>query len=110
MSNMATIHITRAEAVRDIENVLDQAAAGTDIVIESETGGSLLLLQGGGISEEATDPEHEAWLDAEMREGLREANDLNAVWIPNEVVTADFLARRVQLLARIEEEEKAKAS
>ena len=51
MSNMAPIHIRRAEAVRDIENVLDQAATpGTLIVIESTTGETLLLLRGGDVS------------------------------------------------------------
>ena len=33
MSSMATIHITRAEAIRDIERLLDQAAGGADILV-----------------------------------------------------------------------------
>jgi hypothetical protein len=97
MSNMATIHITRAEAVRDIENVLDQAAAGTDIVIESETGGSLLLLH-------PADLEYEAWLRADTLEGLSEANDPNAVWISNDIVADRARKRQDALLLRVTQE------
>ena len=74
MSSMATIHITRAEAIRDIERLLDQAAGGADILVESETGGPVLI-QGSSLSMDPNDPDFEAWLLAEEAEGLRAARD-----------------------------------
>jgi len=109
MSSMATIHITRAEAVRDIERLLDQAAGGEDILVESETGGPVLI-QGSSLSMDPNDPDFEAWLLSEEAEGLREADDPDTVWIPNDVVEAESHTLNADLLARVEAERKAKAS
>jgi hypothetical protein len=106
MLDMATIHITRAEAVRDIDVLLEKAAAGVEIVIESES--SVPLLITGIVSEvsEPTDAEYTAWCRAQVVEGLREADDPNTAWLSEEEVTARSLERQAQLLRRIE----AKAS
>lgn len=109
MAAMATIHITRAEAVRDIENLLDQAAGGSDILVESETGGAVLI-QASDLPGDLDDPGLEAWLLAEEEEGLREADDPDTVWIANEVVEAESRALNMELIAAIEAQEKAKAS
>lgn len=41
--DMATIHITEAEAIRDIKGLLVRASLGTEIVIEKEAAPSLVL-------------------------------------------------------------------
>ena len=85
MLDMATIHITRAEAVRDIDALLEKAAAGMEIVIESETSVPLLIT---GIVSEPTDAEYVAWCRTQVEEGLREADDPSTVWISEEDVAA----------------------
>ncbi len=52
--------------------------------------------------EESTQPEHEAWVDAETRDRLMEADDSNAVWISNEVVIARFQTLNLEVIAEIE--------
>jgi hypothetical protein len=46
------------------------------------------------------------WLIAEIDEGLREANDPNAVWISQEDAQADMQRQREGLLRRIAEQER----
>ena len=107
MLDMATIHITRAEAVRDIDALLEKAAAGMEIVIESEASGPPLILER-AYSETlgSKDSETEAWLRRETDEGLREADDPKAVWVSNKEANAQALNLRAEILARSE----AKAS
>lgn len=107
MQDMATIHITRAEAVRNIDALLDKAAEGTEIVIESESSVTLLIHPGtSSEASEPTDAEYIAWCRTQVEEGLREADDPNTIWLSEEEVAARSIDRQAQLLRRIE----AKAS
>lgn len=102
MLDMATIHITRAEAVRDIDALLEKAAAGMEIVIESESSAPLLIT---GIAREVSEPDdakYIAWCRTQVVEGLREADDPGTVWLSEEEMTARSLERQAQLLRRIE--------
>jgi hypothetical protein len=56
-----------------------------------------------------TEDEHDAWFRREVQEGLREANDPNAVWIPHEEVVADMERQRADLLRRAAEQEQRRA-
>ncbi len=43
--------------------------------------------------------DHDAWFREQVEQGLREADNPNAVWIPNEEVLADWRERLVQRIA-----------
>ena len=44
--------------------------------------------------------EHDAWFRAEVEEGLREADDPNAEWVPHEQMKAEWEVRKAALLRR----------
>jgi hypothetical protein len=44
--------------------------------------------------------EYEAWFRAEVQQGLREAADPRAEWVPQEQVEAEWQVRRAELLKR----------
>jgi len=92
------IRVTRAEAVRNIEALLAQAAAGTDIIVDSETA-SPVLIQGSIRQDAFDDVEHLAWCKAQMEEGLIEANSAHAEWVSNEGASAEYRIRRDELIA-----------
>lgn len=69
MSSMAVIHVTRDDAIRDIDSLLRQAASGQEILIESEPGKTLVLGPSWESStEEQTEPGHEEWVAARLAE------------------------------------------
>lgn len=69
MSSMAVIHVTRDDAVRDIDSLLRQAASGQEILIESEPGKNLVLGPSWESSpEEQAESGHEEWVAARLGE------------------------------------------
>jgi predicted transcriptional regulator len=42
--------------------------------------------------------EHDAWFRAEVEQGVREASDPNAEWVPQEQVKAEWQVRKAELL------------
>ncbi len=72
---MATIHISKAEAIRDIDALLQKAAAGDEIFIESETEqpiviGPAEILDPGYSPDEMKEPGHDEWVRARVQEAL----------------------------------------
>ncbi|MFA5119443.1 MAG: hypothetical protein WC695_11460 [Candidatus Omnitrophota bacterium] len=45
--------------------------------------------------------DHDAWFREQVEQGLKEADDPNAVWFPHEEVVADMQRQRESLIARI---------
>lgn len=48
--------------------------------------------------------EYDKWFREQVGEAIREADDPNTVWIPNEVVEEEMTRERAELLARLEAE------
>jgi predicted transcriptional regulator len=45
--------------------------------------------------------DYDAWFRAEVRQGLREADDPNTQWVTHEEVKTNMAVQRVRLLARL---------
>ena len=70
---MATIHISKAEAIRDIDALLQKAAAGDEIFIESETEQPIVIgrrIHPGYSPDEMKEPGHDEWVRAKVQEAL----------------------------------------
>ena len=55
------------------------------------------------VAEQQALRDHDAWFRGEVEQALREADDPNAVFIPQEEVTAQWQRRRALLTAAIDE-------
>ncbi|MEI9977872.1 MAG: hypothetical protein WDN23_02560 [Edaphobacter sp.] len=69
------IHISKAEAIRDIGALLQKAAAGESILIDSGTEhpiviGPAEILDSGYTSDEDKEADHDEWVRARVQEAL----------------------------------------
>lgn len=97
--DMAIIYTTRADAVRDIDALLQKAAAGAEIVIESETEPTVVLRS---ANDETVEAAHAEWVRSRVQEALDDPRPS----IPHEEVKARIDkkfadARRKELEATI---------
>ena len=58
------------------------------------------------VREQQAKTAEEAWIEREIAEGLREADDPNAVWVSHEDAKADMQRQREELLRQIAEQER----
>ena len=54
------------------------------------------------VAEQQAIRDHDAWFRAEVEQALREADDPNTVFVPQEEVTAQWQRRRALLIAAID--------
>jgi predicted transcriptional regulator len=73
-------------------------SAFTDAAKAHDRPGSQLLRD--FMREYVEKAEYDAWFRAEVESALREADDPNAEWVPNEQVEAEWKVRKAELLAR----------
>lgn len=74
-------------------------SAFTDAAKAHDRPGSQLLRD--FMREYVEKAEYDAWFRAEVEAALREADDPNAEWVPNEQVEAEWEVRKAELLARV---------
>ena len=75
-------------------------SAFTDAAKAHDRSGSQLLRD--FMREYVEKAEYDAWFRAEVEEALRESDDPNAEWVPNEQAEAEWQVRKAGLLARAE--------
>ena len=68
MAGMATIHITRSEAIRDIAALLNRVEDGTEVVIESVDAQTIVLRTAADAAR--FDADHNAWFRAKVQEAI----------------------------------------
>jgi len=73
-------------------------SAFTDAAKAHDRPGSQLLRD--FMREYVEKAEYDAWFREEVEQALREADDPNSEWVPNEQVEAEWEVRKAELLAR----------
>jgi antitoxin (DNA-binding transcriptional repressor) of toxin-antitoxin stability system len=95
MEEMAIIHISEVEAVRDFATLLDHVRAGSEVIIDGDSAPVAVL---GPPAEQTAAPEpgHDEWFWSQVQQAL----DDRRPGTPAEEVEARFAQRRADSLSR----------